>query len=213
MGLLAAMMLLQAAATPAPATPPAALAGIYDGSQMEMAAELVLHPDGRFDYGLSYGALDEEASGRWSVTADAVTLRSDPVTPPAYSFEDKGAEHPGTVTAKLEVQAGPNPQFFSFALTGDGIAPIAADVGSDGEAVLAYDPAHPPSAIRVLLPIHELVSQPFPLDLARDGRRIVVRFTPNDLGRVMFEDALLPVTDDGLQMERFGRTIAFRKRR
>lgn len=212
MGPLAAMMLLQAASA-APAMPPAALAGLYDGSQMEMAAELVLHPDGRFDYGLSYGALDEEASGRWSATADAVTLRSDPVTPPAYSFEDKGAEHPGTVTAKLEAGEGPNPQFFSFALTGDGIAPITADVGPDGEAVLAYDPARPPNTIRVLLPIYEMVSQPFPLDLAREGRRIVVRFTPNDLGRVMFEDAVLPITDDGLQMERFGRTISFRKRR
>lgn len=212
MGLLAAMALFQAA-TAAPAATPAPLAGEYDGSQMEMAAELVLHPDGRFDYGLSYGALDEESAGRWTATADAVTLRSDPVTPPAYSFEDKGAEHPGTVTARLEIAEGPNPQFFSFVLTGDGIAPIEADVRQDGEAVLAYDPAHPPSAIRVLLPIYELVSQPFPIDLSKDGRRVVVRFRPNDLGRVMFEDAVLPITDEGLRMERFGRTITFRKRR
>lgn len=212
MALLAAMALFQAA-TAAPAATPASLAGEYDGSQMEMAAELVLQPDGRFEYGLSYGALDEVSSGRWIASADAVMLSSDPVTPPAYSFEDKGAEHPGTVTAKLEAQQGLNPQYFSFVLTGDGIAPIEADVGPDGEAVLAYDPASPPNAIRVLLPIYELVSQPFPLDLAKDGRRVVVRFTPNDLGRVMFEDALLPITEDGLHMERFGRTIIFRKRR
>lgn len=211
MALLAVMALLQAAT--ALAATPASLVGEYDGSQMEMAAELVLHPDGRFDYGLSYGALDEESAGRWTATAEAVTLRSDPVTPPAYSFEDKGAEHPGTVTARLEVQQGLNPQYFSFVLTGDGIAPIEADVRQDGEAVLAYDPAHPPSAIRVLLPIYETVSQPFPLDLSKDGRRVVVRFTPNDLGRVMFEDAVLPITDEGLHMERFGRTITFRKRR
>lgn len=211
MGLLAAIALFQAA-TAAPAATPATLAGAYDGSQAEMAAELVLQPDGRFDYGLSYGALDEISSGRWTATADAVTLRSDPVTPPAYSFEDKGAEHPGTVTAKLEVAPGLNPQYFSVVLTGDGIAPIEGAVGPDGEAVLAYDPAHPPSAIRVLLPIYELESQPFPIDLTRDGRRVVARFTPNDLGRVVFEDALLPITDEGLRMERFGRTITFRKR-
>jgi hypothetical protein len=39
------------------------LAGVYDGGQMEIAAALELRPDGRFNYALSYGALDEQATG------------------------------------------------------------------------------------------------------------------------------------------------------
>lgn len=67
---------LAVAVTPALAADqhPASFVGVYDGGQMEMAAGLELSRDGRFRYGLSYGALDEAASGTWSVTADTVTL-------------------------------------------------------------------------------------------------------------------------------------------
>lgn len=209
MALLAAIALFQAAAaTPVPDT----LVGIYDGSQMEMAAGLVLHDDGRFEYGLSYGALDEVSEGKWTASADAVTLHSDAVRAPVYSFTDMGAEKAGLITAKLDAPAGMNPQYFSFLLVGEGIDPIEHQVGADGETVMRYDSAHPPVAIRAILPVYDLVSQDFRVDLSKEGRRVHVRFTPNDLGRVMFEDTVLPVTGDGLQMERFGRTITFRKR-
>ena len=49
------------------AVAPAALVGIYDGGQMEIAAGLELRADGNFSYGLAYGALDEEAEGVWTV--------------------------------------------------------------------------------------------------------------------------------------------------
>ena len=39
------------------------LAGTYDGGQMEVAAQLLLKPDGRFQYELAYGALDDLAYG------------------------------------------------------------------------------------------------------------------------------------------------------
>jgi len=41
---------------------------------MEVGSELLLRPDGRFEYMLAYGALDELASGCWSRKGDAVTL-------------------------------------------------------------------------------------------------------------------------------------------
>jgi hypothetical protein len=41
---------------------------------MEVGSELLLRPDGRFDYMLAYGALDELPSGRWTRNADVVTL-------------------------------------------------------------------------------------------------------------------------------------------
>ncbi|WP_380873385.1 hypothetical protein ACFB49_41160 [Sphingomonas sp. DBB INV C78] len=208
MSLLAALLLAQAAPAPVPAD----IAGYYNGSRMELAAELVLHPDGRFDYGLSYGALDEVAAGQWSVSEGAVVLESDPVRPPVYSFSDLGAEQAGLVVAKLVLPQGLQPQFFSFALVGDGIYPIEGKVDYRGEAQIAFDPAHPPAAIRVLLPIYELVSDPFPLDLKQGGRHIEVRFTPNDLGRIAFQDTHLPITDQGLTFERFGEKIIFRKR-
>ena len=70
-------ILLAVLATPAIAAPelhPAKLAGEYDGGQTEMAAGLQLSKDGQFRYGLSYGALDEAASGSWEASGDTVIL-------------------------------------------------------------------------------------------------------------------------------------------
>ena len=53
----------------------AALAGQYTLSgAMEVGSQLRLHANGRFDYMLSYGALDELASGCWSRNGQTVTL-------------------------------------------------------------------------------------------------------------------------------------------
>jgi len=65
-----APLLLLAAPEPNPAT----LAGVYDGGQMEIAAALELTKDGHFRYALSYGALDEMASGRWTAEKGTVVL-------------------------------------------------------------------------------------------------------------------------------------------
>jgi hypothetical protein len=53
----------------------ASLAGhYYLRGVMEVGSELQLQKNGRFDYMLAYGALDELASGCWSRKGDTVTL-------------------------------------------------------------------------------------------------------------------------------------------
>lgn len=53
----------------------ASLAGHYFlRGVMEVGSELLLQANGRFDYMLAYGALDELASGCWSRSGDMVTL-------------------------------------------------------------------------------------------------------------------------------------------
>jgi len=71
--LLSAMLVVAAPAIAADLHP-AALVGVYDGGQMEIASGLELTKDGQFRYGLSYGALDEAAAGTWSVDGGTVTL-------------------------------------------------------------------------------------------------------------------------------------------
>ena len=66
----------RAAAPRASMAAPACIAGYYDGSQMELAAALELADSGQFRFALSYGALDEEAQGRWRYADGAVHLTS-----------------------------------------------------------------------------------------------------------------------------------------
>ncbi|RYY17184.1 MAG: hypothetical protein EON55_02745 [Alphaproteobacteria bacterium] len=46
----------------------------YLSGVMETGSELLLRPDGSFAWFMSYGAVDQEAQGRWRVDGDAVLL-------------------------------------------------------------------------------------------------------------------------------------------
>src|SRR5215470_11041488 len=60
----------------------ASLAGhYYLHGVMEVGSELLLKADGRFEYMLAYGALDELASGCWTRNGGVVTLH-------AHKFEN-----------------------------------------------------------------------------------------------------------------------------
>ena len=58
---------------------PAELAGTYQTQQIEVGAMLELHADGTFRYMLDYGAVSEAAEGHWTVSADSLRLKSDPL--------------------------------------------------------------------------------------------------------------------------------------
>lgn len=76
------------------------LAGQYRLSQMEMAGALELRADGRFRYSLDYGAISEAAEGRWSMSANAVKLTSEPMNPDTlYDMERNDADLQGEVLA------------------------------------------------------------------------------------------------------------------
>lgn len=77
MALFAAALLL--------AAPGAAqgVVGLYQVHQMEMAGGLELSPDGRFRYAFDYGAVSEEARGKWTSDGKSVLLTTDPMPPEA----------------------------------------------------------------------------------------------------------------------------------
>ena len=70
-----ALLPVGASAACAPADP--SLAGhYYLEGVMEVGSELLLKADGRFEYMLAYGALDELASGCWTRNGGVVTLHA-----------------------------------------------------------------------------------------------------------------------------------------
>lgn len=71
-----------ALARPAPADP-AWVGHYYLQGVMETGSELLLRPDGTFEWMLAYGALDQYAQGRWESDGTAVTLR--PTQPDSHN--------------------------------------------------------------------------------------------------------------------------------
>jgi hypothetical protein len=162
------------------------LAGRYRlTGEQDVASELVLSPDGRFAYFLMAGSLDEQAQGRWTAIGPALRLDTEPKpVPPTFSA--------GPVSGGTE---GP----LSLHVTtpdGHGIAAVDLVVGFDSGApdegytqdygwTLPADEARSPRWVEFAVPIYQLRSQRFPIDLAK-GREQRFILTPNDIGTIDF---------------------------
>ena len=188
---------------------PPSLAGMYETHQMEVAAGLELKADGKFRYGLSYGAVDEEGEGNWTSDGSTVTLTSNPM-PKAPSFElvrdDPAAK--GELYMTLE-----DPGFE----WGHGLEAIATSDSTTGFEVSADDSGrvdlsgHPPiKAIAPEMPVYGPTGQIFPLSADR-GHRLTFRFHRNNLGKARFEGEKLKRDGETLLMQRYDTVFRFQK--
>jgi len=185
-----------------------ALAGVYDGSQMEMGVGLRLQPNGRFDYMLGYGALDESASGRWTSDRDHVYLTSDPVTPPKFTLLGQQPASDGKMHLVLDLPRGWSRQYLD-AEVGLADGRLAGGQLSDDSDVIPLAPNDKPVSLRLRLGVYDLDSDTFHLD-GSFASTVHVRFDPNDLGKVAFAKAPLHIVGKTLTLERYGRSIVFK---
>jgi hypothetical protein len=203
------LLWLAAAASPLPASAQK-LVGVYDGHQMEMAAGLELKADGRFEYALSYGAMDEQAAGRWTVGDGKLLLTSDPVKAPRFALVGQKPAPAGLFQISLETPRGMSAQYF------DGMFVTAKGHGDqaqlrDGEPRdWVIDKADPPIKAAVALQMYGLQSDPVAIDPAK-GYALQFRFEPNDLGKVDFKATVLTIDKGDLLLDRHGRHIRFRR--
>lgn len=185
------------------------LVGTYDGHQMEMAVGLRLRPNGRFDYALSYGALDESATGIWSVDGGQVILTSDPITAPRFVFVDERPAPDGKMRLALDLPKGWSRQMFSVQIVlADGSA-VDRQL-SDDDDVIAIDLHDRPVSLRLGLEVYDLRSDAIRLTGA-PAYDIHARFEVNDLGKVAFAKTPLRIDGGNLTFERYGRSIVFRR--
>ena len=204
-GLFAAALVLTSPAAAAGDT----LAGRYrldDGP--DVASELILRSDGRFEYFLMAGALDEQARGTWQADGTALKLTTLPRPVPAVFS-------PGPVNSTPDARLAlhvTNP-------AGRGIASVHFTLGFDrGPPVTGYtqdygwtlDPseARAPRWIELSVPIHSLRSPRFPLDLAK-GNAVTFVLTANDLGTVDFTGMRIDIERGRLVMHRHGALIPY----
>lgn len=185
----------------ASAAPPAGryrLVGVHDA-----ASELILYPDGRFEYALAYGALDEQAKGRWTRDGDTVRLTTVPKPRPAV-FSAGPAERDAKAPFTIKVTSP----------DGRGLAGVDFQIRFDsGEPVESYtqeygwslDPAdkRTPRSIRFGVLMYGLESQTFPIDVTKANQFTFI-LTPNDLGTIDFENLPLTIVKDRLVTHRGG---------
>jgi hypothetical protein len=187
---------------------PRCLPGSYDGSQPEIAATLELGGDHRFRYGLSYGALDEVAAGRWDSDGGAVLLTSDPVTPPGFTLLREDVAPPGELRLRLDLPGGLSHQYFS-AITRFADGRSTVQQFQSAELAVELAPEERPVSVTLLLSALDLESEAFAVD--GGGHELHIRFDANDLGKVAFDHTPLRFDREDLLLERHDRVIRFRR--
>lgn len=199
-------VMLAAASSPTKAEDPAGHYRLADGP--DVASELVIKPDGHFQYFLMAGALDEHAEGHWERSGETIQLFTDPRPIPAVFSGDASATRED---AKLSLLvAWPN---------GRGIAGIDFRIGfASGEPVTGYtqdygwsmppDETRSPLWIELVEPIHGVVSPRFQIDLAK-GHALHFTLTPNDIEVFDFQGTRLEVSPGQLIMHRGGGELRY----
>jgi hypothetical protein len=204
--LLASLLLALplAAQSPAPTAKPAApvtresVAGLYDGGQMEVGAQLLLKPDGHFEYELAYGALDEEAKGTWEVRDGAVLLTTVPAAVPPRFVVVSDTAAPSGLNVKLTKGLVEGMRQRVLLVYVPNKEADEADVNDDGSVDIPAG-KHPVSFIPEI-PVYPTL--PTPIALTAGGHRFLLRFEPNDIGKADFHATPLAIQDGVLVMPR-----------
>ncbi|HEY1124207.1 MAG TPA: hypothetical protein VGE65_01130 [Sphingobium sp.] len=176
----------------------------------DVASMLELAGDGRFRYQRSEGALDEQASGRWTQTPEGATLETLPhPRPPEWQINTIAEAKDSPLTVMVRVPGG-GP---------DGLAGIYLRIGfanGDRQAGMTQydgwqmdpDETRQPIWIEFSEPIHGVTSQRF--DLPKQGRMaLTVTLVPNDIGIAAFEKTPVTVTKDGIVLHWRGQDIPY----
>jgi len=153
----------------------------------EMASDLLLKPDGRFEFILAYGAADYWGKGGWRKQDGAVILDTDAdeTAPPFRLLASSDSKREGLRIVVLAPGARPVPNIDVVLDSAAG----AVRSRTDSEGIAAFTPAKGPASVAFRIPVYQFESQPFALDPAHnefrfeiDGRAITqVRFNNEKL--------------------------------
>ncbi|HEY0412747.1 MAG TPA: hypothetical protein VGD66_06385 [Allosphingosinicella sp.] len=208
--LILAALLLLAAGSAAEARGPAGryrLVGVQDA-----ASELLIRPDGRFAYVLAYGALDEHAEGRWTLSGKTLRLTTLPKPiPPAFSAGPAGRTLEAPLTLRAVSPDGYGIGGVDFRIGFDAGPPVESYTQEDGWS-LPPEETRAPRWVQLEVAIYGFASPRFPIDAAT-ANKLTFILTPNDMGVPDFEGLELDVAADGLRMHRNGALLIYRRER
>ena len=196
------LMLAVLPALPCIAAEPGTFVGEYGVAEgPDVGGGLLIREDGRFQYRLAAGALDEWAEGRWERRGNSICLTTEPR--PVAPAMKKGSQ--------VEVD-GATPTLLVTWPNGRGIPGVDFRIGFDtGDQIQGYtqedgwtmpdDDERIPRWVELREPIYNITAPRYDLADA-DGGRLRVIIEPNDLGVVAFDASCAERTERGITLHR-----------
>jgi hypothetical protein len=205
-----AFLLLLALGAGASARDPS-LAGDYRlVGEQDVASGLRLSSDGRFQYFLIAGALDERSEGRWSVAGGLVTLVTEPrPVPPRFDPAPPGRTDSAALSVKVSSPEGRGIAGIDLRIGFDEGEPVDAYTQEDGWTLPA-DERRTPRWIELGVPMHGLASPRFPIDPSA-GNALAFPLVANDMGVFDFGGVTIRVTGEALVVERGGGRLRYER--
>jgi hypothetical protein len=177
--------------------------------EQDVASTLRLSRDGRFQYFLSAGALDERAEGRWSVIDGLIALVTEPKPVPPVFRQEKPRRADGRLTVSVASPEGRGIAGIDLRIGFDEGKPIDSYTQEDGWS-LPEEETRTPRWVELAVPMHALASPRFPIDLAA-GNALAFILTPNDLGTVDFAGVTVRAEKKALIVERGGGRLRYER--
>jgi len=176
--------------------------------EQDVASGLRLQADGRFQYFLSAGALDERSQGRWRSAGGEVILTTEPRPVPPVFRPGPAARAGGTaLSVKVSFPGGGGIAGVDLRIGFDEGPPVETYTQEDGWT-LAADEKRVPRWIELQVPMHDFASPRFPIDLAA-GNALAFTLVPNDLGVFDFTGVRVETARKALIVHRGGARLRY----
>jgi hypothetical protein len=164
---------------------------------MEVGSEMMLKPDGNFEWDLEYGAADYWAKGTWHRDGDAVVLHSTGKEAEPFRFLRSEAGKPGQIRVFVLGKSGKGVENIdTYLLVGD--KPQEGRTDRDGMATFPDDPKA--RAIVVEVRVYDAQSAPFKIDPAK--KDYYFEIDGEAMTQVLFKDERLAIDGTSLIMKR-----------
>ena len=162
---------------------------------MEVGSELLLKPDGSFEYMLAYGAADYWAKGTWRQEDNAVVLHSSGKEEAPFRLVRSEAGKPGRIRVWVIGQNGRGVANIDVELLA-GKEHLEARTDSDGAAVFPDVPnVH---AVGFEVRVYSVEAGPFEID--PKNKDFYFEINGDAIQQVLFKDERLAIEGDSLVM-------------
>jgi hypothetical protein len=163
---------------------------------MEVGSELMLKPDGTFEYMLAYGAADYWAKGTWKQESNAVILHSDGKEEPPFRLTKSEPGKPGRIRVWVNGKNGNGIANIHVGLQA-GKDQLKATTDSDGAAV--FPDMVKPSAVSFEVRVYSVEAGPYDVNSA--DRDFYFEINGDAITQVLFKDEPLAIEGNALIMK------------
>ncbi len=163
---------------------------------MEVGSELLLKPDGKFEFMLAYGAADYWAKGTWLRDGDAVVLHSAGKEEDPFRLLRSEAGKPGRIRVVVLGQNDKGVENIDVHLLTAGKA-LDGRTDSEGAAVFPDDPKA--RAVAFEVPVYQIATKPYEID--PKNKDFYFEINGDAITQVSFKDERLAIDGTTLVMK------------